>query len=104
MSERSHFLRLRVEALRAHCAVQRIHLGDETRHLETKLAGVDRAINVVRNIAKQPLLIAGGVALLALLGPRRIVRVAGRCAVLFTTGKRVMRLIGNERGESKDRA
>jgi hypothetical protein len=93
-----------VEALRAHCAVQRIHLGDETRHLEAKLAGVDRAINVVRNIAKQPLLIAAAVAVLALIGPRRIVSVAGRCAVLFTTGKRVMRLMGNHRGEPQDRA
>jgi hypothetical protein len=97
VSERSHFLKVRREALRAHCAVQRIHLGDETRHLEAKLAGVDRAINVVRNIARQPLLIAAGVAVLAFIGPRRIVRLAGRGAVLFTTGKRVMRLIGSQR-------
>jgi len=93
VSERSHFLAVRREALRAHCAVQRIHLGDETRHIEAKLANVDRAIHVVRRLAQQPVLIAGGLALLALIGPRRIVRLAGRGAVLFTTGSRVLRLM-----------
>ncbi|HEY4367979.1 MAG TPA: YqjK family protein [Steroidobacteraceae bacterium] len=92
-SERSHFLAIRREALQARCAVQRIHLRDETRQLEAKLAGVDRAIDVVRRIAKQPLLIAAGVALLAIVGPRRIVRWAGRGAIFVTTGKRVLRLM-----------
>jgi hypothetical protein len=78
--------------------VQRIQLGDETRHLEAKLASVDRAIHMVRRIARQPVLIAGGLALLVLIGPRRIFRLAGHSAVWITTGSRVLRLMRNRNG------
>jgi len=91
MSERSQFLAVRREALRARCAVQRLHLADETRHLEGSLAKVDRAIDTVRRIASQPLLIAGGLAIIAMLGPKRLMRWAGRGAILLTTGRRIMR-------------
>jgi len=98
VSGRSAFLAVRREALRAHCAVQRIQLADQARQLETRLANVDRAISIVRRIARRPVLIAGGIALLALVGPRRIVRLASRGAVLLTTGSRVLRLMRNRSG------
>ena len=97
MSERSNYLKLRCEQLRAHAAVQRIHLADETRQLEARLLNVDRVINAVRSAARQPLLIAAGFGLLALLGPRRVVRVVGKCAVMLTTGSRMLRLMRRER-------
>lgn len=96
MSERSNYLRVRCEQLRAHAAVQRIHLADETRQLEARLVNVDRVINVVCGAARQPLLIAAGLGLLALLGPGRVIRVAGKCAMMLATGSRVLRLMRRE--------
>jgi hypothetical protein len=92
-SDRAILLAQRRSALRARCAVQRTHLADTTEHIEARLGGVDRGIEAVRRLAGHPLLIVGGVALLTLVGPRRLVRLAGRSAVLLTAGQRIMRLM-----------
>ena len=93
MSERTLKLEQRRRALRSHCAAQRSHLAANVRHIESKLGGLDRGIDAVRRFAARPLLIAGGIALLTMIGPRRMVRWAGRGAMLFATSKRVLRLI-----------
>lgn len=92
-SDRAILLAHRRSALRARCAIQRIHLAETTQHIQARLGSIDRGIAVVRRYATRPLLIAGGLALLTLIGPRRVIRWAGRSAVLVTTGKRVMRLL-----------
>jgi len=93
VSERRLRLAERRAALLAHCALQRGELSQRAQQIETRLASVDRAISIVRRYAAQPLLLVGGAALLIMVGPRRILRWAGRGAVFITAGKRVARLL-----------
>lgn len=86
MSERTLSLARRRNELRAQCAVQRSQLTATAEQIEARLG-------VVRRLAGRPLLILGGVVLLAMIGPRRMIRWAGRGAVLFTSGQRVLRLL-----------
>lgn len=92
-SDRAVFLAQRRSALRARCAVQRVRLAETTEQIQERLSGIDRGIDAVRRYAARPLVIIGGVALLTLIGPRRVIRWAGSSAVLFTTGKRIMQLL-----------
>jgi hypothetical protein len=93
MSERFDQLTAQHAKLRMHCAMQRRALGDSARQMEQQLAGVDRFVHTVRSVARNPKLIVGGVAVVALLGPRRVLRWAGRGALWFTTARRLFRLV-----------
>ena len=93
MSERTLTLSQRRTALRAHCALQREELAHIVDNDESRLGSVDRGINLVRRYATRPLLLGGGMALLALVGPRRLLRWAGRSAVFVTAGQRLFRLL-----------
>ncbi len=93
MSERRQRLAQRRVALLAHSAAQRDALSQQVSQIEQRLASVDRTINVVRRYAAQPLLLAGGVALLVMIGPRRLLSWAGRSAVLLSAGRRMLRLM-----------
>lgn len=93
MSERFNQLTARHMTLRAHAALQRRVLGEKAREIEQQLSGVDRAVTLVRNVARHPALIVAGVAVVALLGPRRLLRWAGRSAIWVTTARRLMRLV-----------
>jgi hypothetical protein len=95
MSTRQRELAARREVLRAHSSIQREHLSRTVEDIESRLAGIDRGIEIARGVVKRPLVLAGGIALIALIGPRRLLRIAGRSAVLFATGRRVMRILGN---------
>lgn len=92
-SDRAVLLAQRRSALRARSAVQRIQLAETTKHIQARLGSIDNGIDALRRYAARPLLIVVGLALLTLIGPRRVVRWVGRSAVLFTTGKRVLRLL-----------
>ncbi|MFL6551217.1 MAG: YqjK family protein [Povalibacter sp.] len=93
MSERRIRLAEKRAALLAHSAVQRGELSQQVQEIETRLASVDRGINMVRRYAAQPLLMVGVAALLVMVGPRKILRWAGRSAVFLTAGRRVARLL-----------
>jgi hypothetical protein len=97
MSERQLQLAARRQELRAQSAIQREHLGRTVDDIEARLAGIDRGIELARRLVRKPVVLAGGIALAAFIGPRRLLRIAGRSAVLFATGRRVMRLIGRRR-------
>lgn len=92
-SDRAVLLAQRRSALRARCTIQRTQLAATTRHIQARLGGIDRGIDALRRYAARPLVIVGGVALLALIGPRRVAGWVGRGAVLLATGKRVLRLL-----------
>jgi hypothetical protein len=92
-SDRADYLAQRRSALRARCAAQRIHLAETTEQIQARLSSIDRGIDALRRYAARPLVIAGGVALLTMIGPRRLIRWAGSSAVLLTTGKRIMRML-----------
>lgn len=93
MSDRTESLARKRRALRAHCAVQRNELAYIADQVEARLEPVDRGINIVRYYATRPLVLTAGVALLAFLGPRRLLRWAGRSAFLVSTGSRVLRML-----------
>jgi hypothetical protein len=95
MSDRQRELAARREALLAQAAIQREAIGHSVQDIETRLAGIDRGIEIARRIVKKPIVLAGGIALVTLVGPRRLLRIAGRSAVLFASGRRVMRMLGN---------
>jgi hypothetical protein len=95
MSDRQRELAARREALRAQSAIQRDHLDRTVEDIETRLAGIDRGIAIARRAVRNPVVLVGGIALIAFIGPRRLLRIAGRSAVLFATGRRVMRILGN---------
>jgi len=93
MSERRRELAARREALLAEAALQRDVLGQTAGDIEQRLAGLDRGIDLARRAIKHPLVLAGGIAFVTLVGPRKLLRVAGRSAVIFQTGRRVLRLL-----------
>jgi YqjK-like protein len=94
-SDRQRELAARREALRAESAIQRDFLGRTVEDLESRLAGIDRGIEIARRAVRKPVVLAGAIALIAFIGPRRVLRIAGRSAVLFATGRRVMRLLSH---------
>ena len=93
MTERTLTLAQRRTALRAHSALQREQLVRHVDQIEARLGSVDRGINAVRRYAAKPALVVGGLALLVVVGPRRLFRWAGRGAVFLTAGQRLFRLL-----------
>jgi hypothetical protein len=94
VSDREEQLASRREALLARSAAQRQLLAELAGDIEYRLGGLDRGINAVRSAARQPLLIAGAIAAVVLIGPRRLVRWLGRGALLWSTGRRLLRAAG----------
>lgn len=95
MSERQRELEAKRNALIAQSTRQRTELTSEADAIKERLAGIDRGVDLVRSLARKPVVIAGAIALVALFGPRRLLRVASRSAVFIATGRR---LIGMFRG------
>ena len=95
MSDRQQELAARRQALRAQSEIQREYLSRTVEDIETRLAGIDRGIDIARRVVRKPIVLAGGIALVALIGPRRLLRIAGRSEVLFSTGRRIMLILGN---------
>ncbi|HEY8539374.1 MAG TPA: YqjK family protein [Steroidobacteraceae bacterium] len=93
MSERERELAARRAALLAESAMQREQFTHLAHDLEMRLAGIDRGIRAARALAKKPIVIVGAIALIALIGPKRLLRFATRGAALIATGRRVTRLL-----------
>jgi hypothetical protein len=91
MSDRRLELANRREALLAKSDAQREILAQTTREIEMRLHGVDHVISMARRFVARPLLLAGGLAVIMMLGPRRLLSWAGRAVVLLSTGRRLMR-------------
>jgi hypothetical protein len=60
--------------------------------IENQLSGLDRGIARTTRILKNPAVIVGGVALVAMVGPKRLLRWATKGALLYSTAKRFLRL------------
>jgi YqjK-like protein len=93
MSERFNQLSVKHRALIEHCAVQRAHLGEAAQDIEVRLGRVDRAVAVVRRVIRNPLFIVGGIAVIALVGPKRLLGLASRAAVAYPTVRRVAGMV-----------
>jgi hypothetical protein len=93
MSERFNQLATHHSNLRVRCALQRELLGQTADQIENRLSGVDRTVAIVRGLARKPALVVAGIALVALIGPARLLRLASRGAVFYSTARRVMRAV-----------
>jgi len=93
MSDRQLELAARREALVAQSTVEREQLGMLAGEIETRLAGIDRGLQVARNVARTPVVLAGAIAMVAFIGPRRLLRAAARSAMFIATGRRVVSLL-----------
>ena len=76
MSARLAALTARRIALQADCAQQRTEMQQLYGGIENRVARVDRAIETVRNLT--PVIVAGGVAVLFVLGPGHALRLLRR--------------------------
>jgi hypothetical protein len=91
-SERFHQLAAKHSNLRLRAAVQRRELGTTMNEIEHQLSGFDRGIGRATRLLKNPAVIVGGVAIVAMVGPKRLMSWATRGAVLYSTAKRLLRL------------
>jgi hypothetical protein len=91
-SERFNQLAAKHSNLRLRAAVQRRELGATMNEIEDQLSGVDRGISRVSRVLKNPAVIVGGVAIVAMVGPKRLMRWITKGAVLYSTAKRLIRL------------
>jgi hypothetical protein len=91
-SERFNQLAAKHSNLRLRAAVQRRQLGATMNEIEHQLSGVDRGIARATRVIKNPAVIIGGVALVAMVGPKRLIRWVTKGALLYSTAKRFIRL------------
>lgn len=94
MRRREFELARRREALVARSAAQRALLVAAADEIIGRLDRIDQRINAVRRFLQHPWLLLGAIAAMALLfGPRKLLRIASRSALWFTTAQRVLRLV-----------
>lgn len=91
-SERFNQLSAKHANLRLRAAVQRGQLSETMNDIEHRLSGVDRGISATTRLLKNPVVLIGGVAIVALLGPRRLMGWASRGVLVYSTAKRFLRL------------
>jgi hypothetical protein len=92
VSERFNQLSAKHSNLRLRSAVQRRQLGSTLNEIEHHLSGLDRGIGAAQRLAKNPAVLIGGVAVVALIGPKRLMRWVSRGALIYTTARRFLRL------------
>jgi hypothetical protein len=61
--------------------------------LEGRLTGIDTAILAVKRVASNPLVIAGGALAVFVMGPRKLLRLASRAFLFFSTARRIWRTL-----------
>jgi hypothetical protein len=76
--------------LLARIAVQRQQLGETAEEIEHQLGRVDRGLAAIRRVLSSPVLIVGAVAIVALVGPRRLLRVSTKGLMLYSTARQLM--------------
>jgi len=91
-SERFHQLSAKHSNLRLRAAVQRRQLGSSMNEIEHHLSGLDRGVGAAQRLAKNPAVLIGSVAVVALIGPKRLMRWVSRGALIYSTARRLIRL------------
>jgi hypothetical protein len=91
-SERFNQLAAKHSNLRLRSALQRNQLGATMNEIEHQLGGLDRGIARTTRVLKNPAVIIGAVALVAMVGPKRLMRWATKGALVYSTAKRLIRL------------
>ena len=92
MSQRYDQLNAHHSHLLARIAVQRRHLAETSEEIEHELGRVDRGIAAVRRVLSSPALIGGAIAVVALVGPRRLLRWSTKGLMFYSTARQLLRL------------
>jgi len=92
MSRRFDQLSAHHSNLLARCAVQRQKLAESAEEIEYELSRVDRGLQAVRRVLRSPAMIGAAVAVVALVGPRRLLRWGTRALMLYSTARQLVRL------------
>jgi hypothetical protein len=92
MSRRFDQLHAHHSNLLARCAVQRQQLGESAEEIEYELGRVDRGLQAVRRVLRSPAMIGAAVAVIALVGPRRLLRWGTRALMFYSTARQLLRL------------
>lgn len=92
MSQRFDQLHAHHSNLLARIAVQRRQLADTTEEIEQELGRLDRGLAVIRRVLSSPVLIGGAIVIVALAGPRRLLRWGTKGLMLYSTARQVLRL------------
>ena len=92
MSQRFDQLNAHHSNLLARIAVQRAQLGDTAEEIEHELGRVDRGLAAVRRVLRSPVLICGAIGVVALVGPRRLLRWSSKGLMLYSTARQLLRL------------
>ena len=92
MSRRFDQLSAHHSNLRAQIAVQRSKLAENAQEIEHELGRLDRGIAAVRRVLRSPALVGGAIVVVALVGPRRLVRWSTRALMLYSTARQLLKL------------
>lgn len=92
MSKRFDQLSAHHSNLLARCAVQRRQLGESAEEIEHELGRLDRGVAVVRRVLRSPAMIGGAITVVALVGPRRMLRWATSGLMWYSTARNLLRL------------
>ena len=92
MSRRFDQLNAHHSNLLARIAVQRQQLGETAEEIEHELGRVDRGIAAIRRVLSSPVLICGAIGVVALLGPRRLLRWATNGLMWYSTARQLLRI------------
>lgn len=94
MKRRARELARRREVLLARSAAQRAHLVAGIDQITARLESIDQRIDAVRRFLRRPWLLLGAIAAAGvLLGPGKLLRIASRSALWFSTARRVVHLV-----------
>ena len=92
MSQRFDQLHAHHSNLLARIAIQRQQLGETAEEIEHELGRVDRGVAAIRRVLSSPVLIGGAIAIVALVGPRRLLRWSSKGLMLYSTARQLLRL------------
>ena len=92
MSQRFDQLSAHHSHLLARCAVQRQQLGESAEDIEHELGRLDRGLEAVRRVLRSPAMIGGAIAVVALVGPRRLLRWTTKGLMLYSTARQLLKL------------
>ena len=92
MSQRFDQLSAHHSNLLARCAVQRQQLAVSAEEIEHELGRLDRGVAVARRVLRHPAMIGGAIAVVALVGPKRLLRWATNGLMLYSTARNLLRL------------
>jgi YqjK-like protein len=92
MSQRFDQLNAHHSNLLARIAVQRRELAETAEDIEHELGRVDRGVAAIRGVLKSPVMIGGVIAVITLVGPRRLLRWSSKGLMFYSTARQLLRL------------